>query len=149
MKIYKQGQGNMSRYGAVALAVLVALYAAFCWYVWQVGSSSEMTMGNVHALANVTGLVGAVILLVGITWCGIWLAFFHEVAGEFLIDVDTELRKVVWPEVLPLFDPKTSAWGSTYVVIITTIILTVYIGVVDRVLGWVLTDCLLKKLLVG
>lgn len=148
MKIYKQGQGNMSRYGAVALAVLVALYAAFCWYVWQVGSSSDMTMGNVQALADAKAIVGAVVLLAGITGCGIWLAFFHEVAGEFLIDVDTELRKVVWPEVLPLFDPKASAWGSTYVVIITTIILTVYIGMVDRVLGWV-SDYLLKKLLVG
>ncbi len=138
----------MSRYGAVALAVLVALYAAFCWYVWQVGSSSDLTMGNVHALANAKAIVGAVVLLAGITGCGIWLAFFHDVAGEFLIDVDTELRKVVWPEVLPLFDPKASAWGSTYVVIITTIILTVYIGMVDRVLGWV-SDYLLKKLLVG
>ncbi len=148
MKIYKQGQGNMSRYGAVVLAVLVALYAAFCWYVWQVGSSSDMTMGNVQALADAKAIVGAVVLLAGITGCGIWLAFFHGVAGEFLIDVDTELRKVVWPEVLPLFDPKASAWGSTYVVIITTIILTVYIGMVDRVLGWV-SDYLLKKLLVG
>ena len=139
----------MSRYGAVALAVMIAVYAAFCWWYWQVGSSSEMTMGNVQALTNARGIVGAVILLAGITGCGVWLAFFHEVAGEFLIDVDTELRKVVWPEVLPLFDPKTSAWGSTYVVIITTIILTVYIGVVDRVLSWVLTEHLLRKLLVG
>lgn len=149
MKIYKQGQGSIARLGTVLLAGLIALYAAFCWYSWRISASADLTMRNDAAFFSIDAVVGAVILLAGIMFGGIWFAYFKEISGEFLIDVDTELRKVVWPEVLPLFDPKTSAWGSTYVVIVTTIILTVYIGVVDCVLSWTLTSHLLKWLLVA
>lgn len=149
MSVYKEGQGNLTRFGAVLLATIIAAYAAFSWYLWWISSRTNLTLRDDSAFFSTGALIGATILLVGIVSIGIWLSFYKSVTSEFLIDVDTELKKVVWPEVLPLFDPKTSAWGSTYVVIVTTVILTVYIGLIDVVLSWTLTANLLKWLLVS
>lgn len=141
MKIYKQGQGHTTRVGAIVLAAIIGLYAGFCWFFWCMSGT-----GNTENFLAPNAIIGSVLLLGGCTWLGIWLSLYKEVSGEFLIDVDTELRKVVWPEVLPLFDPKTNAWGSTYVVIITTVVLTIYIGVVDVFLDQI-TSYLLGLLL--
>lgn len=145
MAVFKEGQGIATRIGAVILMTLLGAYSGLCWWHWQIGEAA-LSGGALGLFANAAFAVG-VLLFIGLTAAGIWLSFFRPGTCEFLIEVDTELRKVVWPNVLPLFDPKTQAWGSTYVVIITTVLCTVYIGVVDIVFEWALARHVLVWLL--
>lgn len=138
VSVYKAGQGMPSRIGTMIVGVLIAFYASHSWFRW-------------HPLVAATGInidFGiAAFLLVGI--CGFfgWLAFKSPKSSDYLIDMDDELRKVVWPSALPLFDPKTEAWGSTYVVIVCAIIFTIFIWVVDMVLQYAITDVLFQTIL--
>ncbi len=48
---------------------------------------------------------------------------------EFATDVRAEMKKVTWPT-------REELRGSTMVVIVTVIILSIFIGVVDRILSF-------------
>jgi len=50
---------------------------------------------------------------------------------NFFAEVKEELAKVVWPS-------RNELWGSTGVVILTTLILAAFIGIVDFILSIVL-----------
>jgi len=50
---------------------------------------------------------------------------------NFFVEVKEELAKVVWPS-------RNELWGSTGVVILTTLILAAFIGLVDFILSNVL-----------
>ena len=52
-----------------------------------------------------------------------------EKISKFLKEVNAELRKVTWPT-------KDELVGSTIVVIVVSIVLAVFIGIVDRVLSF-------------
>ena len=52
---------------------------------------------------------------------------------QFLLDVRTEMRKVTWPTRQELID-------ATRRVAIMTLVIGVVIGVLDRVLQWILVD---------
>ena len=52
---------------------------------------------------------------------------FHELKS-FFSEVKTELKKVTWPSRQDLID-------STKVVIVATLIMTVFVGIVDQVLS--------------
>lgn len=47
---------------------------------------------------------------------------------KFLKEVNGELRKVTWPT-------KQELTGSTIVVVIVSLIVAIFIGIVDRILG--------------
>ena len=51
-----------------------------------------------------------------------------EKIKKFLKEVNGELRKVTWPT-------KQEMIGSTIVVVIVSLILAIFIGIVDRILG--------------
>ncbi len=53
-----------------------------------------------------------------------------EKFSKFLKEVNAELRKVTWPT-------KDELIGSTIVVMVVSVVLAVFIGVVDRVLSFV------------
>lgn len=140
--MYKAGQGMPSRIGAVIVGVIVALYASFSWYRWHpfVGDISG------GGLAAIDTIIAAVLLFGGVGTF-IWLAFKRPSSADYLIDMDDELRKVVWPAVMPLFDPKTEAWGSTYVVIVCAIIFTLFIWIADTILNFLVNTVLFQYLL--
>jgi preprotein translocase subunit SecE len=52
-----------------------------------------------------------------------------EKAKKFVSDVMVEMKKVSWPT-------RNELRGSTLVVIVTVFILSIFIGVVDRVLSF-------------
>ncbi len=139
--MYKAGQGKPSRYGAMIIGVLIAFYASYSWFRWHpfgaVGSGGGFGVDTVIAL----------ILLLGVLGLFAWLSFRNPASSDYLIDMDDELRKVVWPSVMPLFDPKTEAWGSTYVVIVCAILFTIFIWVVDLVFQYAITYGLFDKVL--
>ncbi len=140
--MYKAGQGMPSRIGAMIVGVLIAAYASFSWYRWNPFAS-----GHVGGGLSSIDLVIAAVLLVGIAVFFAWAVFRKPGSADYLIDMDDELRKVVWPSVMPLFDPKTEAWGSTYVVIVCAILFTVFIWLVDIILQYTITYGLFQSVL--
>lgn len=142
--MYKAGQGMPSRIGAMIIGALIAIYAAWSWFRWHPFSPIGRTGGG--SSFSVDTVVSLVLLLAGL---GLfyWLSFRKPESSDYLIDMDDELRKVVWPSVMPLFDPKTEAWGSTYVVIVTAILFTLFIWVADLILQTVITKGLFQGLL--
>ncbi len=132
--MYKAGQGMPSRIGALLVGVLIAAYASYSWFRWHPFGAIGRT-GGVMSVDFIISLI----LLFGFLGLFAWLVFRKPVSSDYLIDMDDELRKVIWPTVLPLFDPKTEAWGSTYVVIVCAIIFTLFIGLVDLILQYVIT----------
>ena len=128
-----------SRAGIFALGVLLAFYAGYRWYWWQWQESltlSDWLLG-IHS-------IGSVILFQRISLGAGYLCFVRPGSCDYLIDMDVELRKVVWPPVQPLFDHRAEAWGSTYVVILCTILMTVFIWITDMVLETTITHGLLR-----
>ena len=51
-----------------------------------------------------------------------------EKINKFLKEVVSELRKVTWPT-------KDELIGSTIVVIVVSLVVAIFIGIVDRILG--------------
>ncbi|MDR1534844.1 MAG: preprotein translocase subunit SecE [Planctomycetota bacterium] len=125
------------------IGVLIAGYAALSWFAWLRPLSASTRF---ESYVN-PAFIGAIILLFGIIVLFAWLSFRSARSSDYLIDMDDELRKVVWPSVMPLFDPKTEAWGSTYVVIVCSILFTVFIWVVDLMLQLAVTRGLFQSLL--
>lgn len=122
--MYKQGQGVFSRTGILVLIALFGIYSGYSWYNHFL--DVDMSSG---ALAWAWG--GAVVLAVGFIVLGIMTSVTNPKSCDFLIDMDVELRKVIWPDTQPVFDPKAEAWGATYVVIITVIVFALFIYLVD------------------
>ncbi len=120
--MYKPGQGMTSRIGAVVLLGLFGLYTSHSAYRVLLGEWPWVD------------LVVPVVVFLGILAVGAWVALFRAGSSDFLIEMDAELRKVVWPDTQPMFSPKAEAWAATYVVIVTVIVLTLFIYVTDQVL---------------
>ncbi len=139
--MYKAGQGMPSRIGTMIIGVLIAFYASYSWFRWHpfgaVGTTGAFGVDSIIAIL----LLVFVLALFG------WMVFKRPGSSDYLIDMDDELRKVVWPSVMPLFDPKTEAWGSTYVVIVCSILFTVFIWIVDLVFQYAITYGLFDKVL--
>ena len=144
--MYKRDQGYATRVITFVLITLIGFYAAWCW------------MNHDNPLLRRWGIVGeeasriicqagAAVIAVWMTIWGWRVAFRRERSGEFLIDLDGEMRKVVWPAVQPLFDSKTEAWGSTYVVITCTIFFTILIFCLDTVLSVGIQSLLFRRFL--
>ncbi|RKX28425.1 MAG: preprotein translocase subunit SecE, partial [Candidatus Zixiibacteriota bacterium] len=51
-----------------------------------------------------------------------------EKIKKFLKEVNAELRKVTWPT-------KDELIGSTIVVVVVSLVIAIFIGIVDRLLG--------------
>lgn len=139
--MYKAGQGMPSRIGAMIVGALIAFYASYSWFRWHpfgpIGRSGSAISPD---------FIISIILLIAVLILAGWVAFKSPKSADYLIDMDDELRKVVWPGVMPLFDPKTEAWGSAYVVIVCAIIFTVFIWIVDLILQFVITYGLFELL---
>jgi preprotein translocase subunit SecE len=59
------------------------------------------------------------------------LILWYEKAAIFLKEVRVEMQKVVWPS-------KQDVYGATFVVLVSVVILTIAIGIEDRILSGVL-----------
>ena len=83
------------------------------------------------------------LLFLVILGTAIWLAIryrdmlgrWYEKAVIFLKEVRAEIQKVVWPS-------KQEVYGATFVVLIAVVILTLAIGIEDRLLSVILDQIL-------
>jgi len=55
---------------------------------------------------------------------------FKQVAN-FIQETRQELNKVTWPD-------RTEVWQATVVVIVTTLLLAVFVGIVDLILSFIM-----------
>lgn len=134
--MYKTGQGTPSRMGAMIIGILLALFAAYSWFSWTIWDPTPVGRGFQYG--GSVALFGA--FLAGAFY---FIYMFHR-SADYLIDMDVELKKVVWPAVEPLFSPKAEAWGSTYVVIICSALLLLFIYVIDQIFQLVITNGLFR-----
>lgn len=121
-----------SRIGILVLIVLFGMYSGYSWYAG--------TYNDLAPYGGLTATIGAALLVLGFAALAVHTTLFNAKAAEFLADMDVELRKVVWPQTQPVFDPKAEAWGATYVVIVTVIVFACFIAVVDMGLTVVLQN---------
>jgi len=149
-EVYKPGEGYATRLGMMVVVAAYVLFACHHWYYNWVflrdfvdDIFSAIGMGkltrwmldsdwtNRIAVAGTVGIAAAGLL------SGYFLIYVKRPTAEFLIKTDTELGKVTWPKITPWFKTESLVWGSTYVVLIVVVSMTIYVFGVDLVLQWI------------
>ena len=149
-EVFKPGEGYATRLGMMGVIAAYVAFAAWHWYYNWVfvrdiideffsnigwGRATRWMMDlNVSSGIAITGtvlIVGGGLLL------GYYFIYIKRATAEYLIRTDTELAKVTWPKITPWFKADTLVWGSTYVVLIVVVAMTVYVFGVDLVLRWI------------
>jgi len=57
--------------------------------------------------------------------------FMFKQVANFIQETRQELNKVTWPD-------RTEVWQATVVVIVTTLLLAVFVGIVDLILSFIM-----------
>ncbi len=122
--VYKSGRGYWTRLGTAGAAILLILVLAYfinrnC-RVWLAESLGQ------HA-ALITWCITGVFALVAGLFC--WAQMNKPRNAEFLIETDSEMKKVNWASRKELF-------GSTRVVVIFLVIIAVTLFVMDFGAAW-------------
>ncbi len=117
LSVYKKGQGTAARGSAGVVLGLMALWASRqMWY-----STGDWSL---PAQIIATGFVAA--LFGGLPF---YLILFHPQIGDLLIETQQEMRKVAWSS-------RSEVITSSFVVLVTVVLLSVFIFVTDSVLLW-------------
>lgn len=147
LTVHKPGEGTMTRLGSFVVAFFFVVFTAFHWYYgWIfVRNLGQKTLGFI----GLDGLLswsrsptasyyisngGAVVVAVVGLLLAYYVVFCQQRTAEFLVQTDGELRKVTWPKITPWFKAETQVWGITYVILITTAALALFIASVDKIL---------------
>lgn len=146
---HKPGDGTTTRLGLfVALMAFVAFTCHHWYYNWQflrrfllerlnsLGGAFLLDWSVQPGAAWVIQVSGtAVLALLGFGFAYYYI-YVKPKTAEFLVQTDTELRKVSWTKVKPMFRPDTELWGHTYVVLIVVVLLALFIFGVDFILNF-------------
>jgi preprotein translocase SecE subunit len=128
---YKWPQGRVIRYVAATVCLSYVGYAAYSFWAWQGNAPLPLVGGEADPAYLKLGFVGALALLLAGSAVTYLTVFAHAKLTDYLIAVEGEMRKVYWPKVKPWFSWGSELWGSTYVVIIVVIILSVFLQAID------------------
>lgn len=135
MTTYKKDQGRLARMAAFWSVTLLLLFGCVSLHTWMVGSFGT-SLGS--------ALGGAVIPIVGVAVNGAFLISLALFGGgllvinhyqarpqvsDMLIETESELRKVTWPQGEEVVD-------SSLVVIACVVTLMAFLAGSDIVLGW-------------
>jgi len=117
LSVYKKGQGGAARGSAGVVMVLLAGWASRqMWYT----TADWSRPAQIIATALVASLFGALPL---------YLILCHPHVSELLIETQQEMRKVAWSS-------RAEVLGSTFVVLVTVVMLSMFIFVTDGILLW-------------
>ena len=121
LKIYKSGQAPYVRYGTAIGIGLVGLVV--CYYVWTL-----LTQYVADGLAYKVYLEYAVpaVLFAALAVAAAYYLNTPKFV-DFLIATESEMKKVSWSS-------KAELMGSTFVVIVTVVLLAVFIYVADNLI---------------
>jgi len=117
MEIYRKGQGVVARMcmsaviGAVGIFITRALY----YIVYDRFNNQTYAIATSAAGVLVFGVIA-------------FILYNHHKLSDFMIETEGEMKKVSWPT-------KKELITSTIIVVLTVIILGVYIGGLDLLLG--------------
>jgi preprotein translocase subunit SecE len=107
--------------GAIGIAFIMSKAIAFAWHrlqTWKPGVPDPDANEAVVMVAS--GLIGA----------GVAVYFWYRTRARRLADeVATEMSRVTWPS-------RTEVTNGTFVVIVTTIVSTVFFALMDRFWGF-------------
>jgi preprotein translocase subunit SecE len=106
--------------GAIAIAFLMSKLLDFAWFKVQ---SYKPAIGEPRdeVVMPLSALIGAAVAV---------YYWFRTRARELAEEVATEMSKVTWPS-------RTEVTNGTFVVIVTTIVSTVFFALMDRFWGFV------------
>lgn len=143
-EIYRKGVGIYARYTVVGMFGIASIFASHALYGALIDLPEFFAGAKIPILdVRLTwGLISSFILLL---FCGVTICIFtmgfeiglkridnkSKKAVEFFIETQAELQKVSWPT-------KNELVGSTIVVIVCLIILSIYIFGVDWVVSTIM-----------
>ena len=106
--------------GAIAIAFLISKVIGFAWLKLQ---SYKPAVGEPHdeILMPLSGLIGATAAV---------YFWYRTRARQLAEEVANEMAKVTWPS-------RTEVTNGTFVVIVTTIVSTVFFALMDRFWGFI------------
>lgn len=123
----------MMRYLSALVCLSYGVFGAYRFYAWQARSPLPFVAPGAVPEALSVGVVGAIILVLAGAAGTYFLVFVNPKVTDYLIEVESEMRKVYWPKVKPWFSWSSELWGSAYVVIVVVVVISVFIQVVDLV----------------
>ena len=126
-KIYKEGQGKWARVLVASAVALGAVYAVVSLHD-ALPSYGRRPLPFLGWSFDYRFLIEGP-LLIGALAFAVWL-FNHPPAADFLIDTETELRKVTWPS-------RKEEINNSIVVVVTVVIIGVFILNWDLALSWI------------
>jgi preprotein translocase SecE subunit len=110
----------MTRIAGIALLTIVGAYCAYTYYSFKSSGKSEFGPEVYVAIA--------IMVIFSIT--SFFLMFVNKKSSEFAIEVESETKKITWPDWL-------TVKGHTWQVVIVMIFFMGYLFVVDIILGYV------------
>jgi preprotein translocase SecE subunit len=121
--IYKKGQGYWTRMGTLGGAALIGLWAAFFLYyhlrVWLLDANNR---------PRNRWIMGITILFLAVYSLIAWVVMNRKGNVQFLIETDSEMKKVNWTS-------KQELIGSTKVVIGFMFLTAAFLFVMDLIFG--------------
>ena len=138
MAIYRKGEGLWSRGLSAAILFGIALFgcrrlaeflSGFAWAGRQLVSTPAGPLTTAWLIAGA---------LLAACCAGLWILMNHAKAVDFLVDMESELRKVSWPvdRSQPKFsDRYRELLQSSLIVIVSVLIMGVALYFYDIVLG--------------
>jgi preprotein translocase subunit SecE len=127
VELYKPGQGMAARWTAGGLLALMALFGAHSLYVtletheWWIKSLAQIPWVELDVTVGFVASAAVFMLACALIFV---FAMNRAKSADFLIEVDSELRKVSWP-------PKREYVGSSVVVIVSVVVLGLFLFFVD------------------
>jgi len=142
-ELYKPGQGVYARATTGIGGGIIAVFGGYWFNGALIGLPPVAEGAELLGIPITYGLIGALIafgVLGGVTallviGVGIGLKKvdrFSRASVDFLIETEAELRKVSWPS-------RDELTGSTFVVLFVTVMLGLFIVVVDKFVSAVMT----------
>ncbi len=123
----KTDNHNLLRLGLLAVAVALAVYVGF-GFKW--GISAPVS----ESLSVTWGLVLGILVGIAVSVVGFYLTMVHTKSVIFVNEVESELRKIIWPKSKP-FAARTELWQSVLAVMLLMVVLVVYISIVDFIIN--------------
>jgi len=140
LQLHKPNQGVYSRAVAGVGGGIMAVFGAYWLHglvdlpeIWPNAKFVVPITYGLLAACTLFAVLGGLVALI-VTGTGIGLKKvdrFSSASVDFLIETESELRKVSWPS-------REELTGSTFVVIFVTFLLGVYIVTVDKVVSTVM-----------
>jgi preprotein translocase subunit SecE len=109
-------------YLAIGILLWTTLAKLFAAIAYATNIPNPGLLGNNFALSHLLGLFGAV--------AAVLYGWKNVAAREFSFDVVSELKKVSWPS-------RKETQTATVVVIVTTILCAMVLGLFDQVWAWI------------